>query len=260
MRSGIYAWKLDGVYKYVGYGKDVEDRMLDRHLGNPYICEYDYDLFEKVIVRICEFKELRKWEAYYIKKFHTHVSYGGFNCNYGGGGCTEQTPEAKKKISDAMSGENHPWFGRHHSEKSKEKISNARIGTHHSEETKKKMSDMRKGVPKSEEHRKKIGAANKGRKHSEETKKNMSENHADFSGENNPSFGRKKNGCSSKYFGITKNIFKNKYIYYRIRITDNGEEIDLGEYKNEIEAAKIYDEYVVEHKLPNPLNFPEDYK
>ena len=311
MKSGIYVWKLNGIPKYVGYGTNVKKRMNEKHRGNPSLCEYDYDLFEKAIICYCEIDEMRKREAYYIKKFHTHISEGGFNYNWGGGGPLEHSEDSKQKISNATSGEKNPFYGKHHSDESKkknseshigkplsddhkkkislanigktmseqtrkilikintgrhqsketrEKISDARIGTHHSEETKKKMSDMRKGVPKTEEHKRKIGDKSRGRKHTEESKNKISENHMDVSGNNNPNFGIKKSNSSSEYFGITKTTDKNKYIYYRTRIVDNGIQIDLGNFKNEIDAAKAWDKYVIEHNLPNPLNFSEDHE
>ena len=57
-------------------------------------------------------------------------------------------------------GENHPMYGKKHSE-----------------ESKRKMAEVRKGKPKSEEHKKKIGEANKGKKMSEEARRKMSAAH-----------------------------------------------------------------------------------
>jgi hypothetical protein len=31
----------------------------------------------------------------------------------------------------------------------------------------------------------------------------------------------------------------------------------MGTYKTEIEAAKVYDEYVIKNNIPHKLNFPE---
>ena len=49
------------------------------------------------------------------------------------------------------------------------------LGKHLSEETKKKLSEARKGKPKSEEHKKKLSEAAKGKHPSEESKKKISE-------------------------------------------------------------------------------------
>ena len=55
------------------------------------------------------------------------------------------------------------------------------------------------GVIPSDETRKRLSLANKGRIVSEETKRKQSENHADFSGENSPNFG--KRGKETSMFG-----------------------------------------------------------
>jgi hypothetical protein len=82
----------------------------------------------------------------------------------------------------ANSKENNPSYGKHPSEETKKKISDANKGKHLSEETKKKISDANKGRYPSEETKKKMSKAKKGEKHpffgkhhSEETKKKISE-------------------------------------------------------------------------------------
>ena len=72
-------------------------------------------------------------------------------------------------------GENHPMYGKKHSEESRKKNSESHKGKHHSDESKKKMSEAQKGKPKTEEWRKRIGEANKGKHLSEEHKKRLSE-------------------------------------------------------------------------------------
>ena len=66
-------------------------------------------------------------------------------------------------------GENHPMYGKHHSEESKKRIGAGNRGENHpmygkhlSAETKKKMAESHKGKHHSEESKKRIGAANKG--------------------------------------------------------------------------------------------------
>ena len=82
-------------------------------------------------------------------------------------------------------GEKNHMYGKHHSEETKKKQSEAQrgphswnvgfTGKHHSEETKRKMSEACKGKHLSDEHKKKIRMAMKGKHHSEETKRKMSE-------------------------------------------------------------------------------------
>jgi len=80
----------------------------------------------------------------------------------GGSGRIVST-ETRKKMSDSRSGENHPLFGKKHSEESRKKMSdnntgegNPNFGKKHSAETRKKLSDAQKGKKHSEETRKKM--------------------------------------------------------------------------------------------------------
>ncbi len=55
------------------------------------------------------------------------------------------TPEEiRAKISEANSGEKHPFYGKHRSEETRKKLSEALKGKHLSDETRKKMSDSQK--------------------------------------------------------------------------------------------------------------------
>jgi hypothetical protein len=106
--------------------------------------------------------------------------------------------------SKAMSGKNHPMFGKTHSEEARQKISralsgqnNPNFGKPRSEETKQKIAKANKNKTPSEETRKKISEAGKkrigenstffGKTHSEETKQRMSKAK---SGKNHPNFGK----------------------------------------------------------------------
>ena len=83
-------------------------------------------------------------------------------------------------------GKKNPFFGKHHSLKSKERMSLAHKGQipwskgkrglwKHTEESKKKMSLASKGKPKSEEHRRKISEIHKGEKYKEIAIRNLGE-------------------------------------------------------------------------------------
>ena len=94
-----------------------------------------------------------------------------------------------KEAAEAKKGENHPMYGKKHSEETKNKIGAASKGRHHTEEIKKKMSEAMKcehnpmyGKKHSEEAKKKMSEAlkgkqawNKGKHLSEETKNKISE-------------------------------------------------------------------------------------
>ena len=86
-------------------------------------------------------------------------------------------------------GANHPWFGKTHSDETKQKLSelnkgekNPKFGKIVSPETRKKMSESHRGKPKSEEIRRKFSIAKSGKNHpmygkhhTEESKKKNSE-------------------------------------------------------------------------------------
>lgn len=118
-----------------------------------------------------------------------------------------------------------------------------------------------------------------GYKHSEERKRMIKNNHANFSGENNPNFGlkrsaetidkfiksttgKKKKG-KSKYHGVSVGNRKSGKInvkiikYWVANFRVNKKSVYIGFSKSEIEAAKMYDRYIIENRLNRPLNFPE---
>lgn len=112
----------------------------------------------------CSKEELNKKEQYWIKYYNT-LSPNGYNLQTGGGHY-EVSEETRKRQSEAAGrGENHHWYGKHHTEEVKE-----RIRLHF------------KGRKKSKEHVEKMRQArlgeknwNYGRKWSDEVKKKMSE-------------------------------------------------------------------------------------
>lgn len=73
--------------------------------------------------------------------------------------------------------------------------------------------------------------------------------------EYHPAFGKKHKNAGSKYYGVQK-IHKNSKIYYIARIT----EYYIGQFNDEIFAAKKYDEYVIANKSKRPLNFSNKIK
>ena len=76
-----------------------------------------------------------------------------------------QSDETRKKISDAMIGENNPFYGKTHTDETRKKISEANKGK----------PGWNKGVPMSDEQKAKLSAARTGVRLSKETRKKMSE-------------------------------------------------------------------------------------
>jgi len=107
--------------------------------------------------------------------------------------------ERRRKISEAMRGENNPNYGKKRPEETRRKISEANRGENHhyygkklSEEHRHKMSVAKRGKKNSKEHRRKISEANRGEKNpnygknpSDETRRKMSEANR---GKKNPSW------------------------------------------------------------------------
>jgi group I intron endonuclease len=108
----------------------------------------------------------------------------------------------------------------------------------------------RRGMTASNETRKKMGKSQQGRKHSQETKDKISKSHM---GAKNPNFWKKYSDASSKYYGISRSNKNGSQ--WKIQIRENEKQIFLGYYETELEAARVYDKYILKHNLPNPLNF-----
>lgn len=126
-----------------------------------------------------------------------------------------------------------------------------------------------------------ISHSNLGKKVSLETRELISENHADFKGENHPQFGipksenqKKKESelfsgkgnprfgtkllrATSQYYNVYRVVQKN-YIVWRAGFTENKKGIRIGDFKTEIEAAMASDKYIIKNNLDRPLNFSRD--
>jgi len=82
--------------------------------------------------------------------------------------------ETRKKLSEIMKGENHPFYGKKHSIETRKKMSMARMGKTHSLKSRKKMSEAQKGRNVSLETRKKMSKSRTGMKCSREHNLKMS--------------------------------------------------------------------------------------
>lgn len=113
------------------------------------IQKYGWDNFEHIILFSNLTKEeVNQKEKEYIEKYDS-INHG-FNIAKGGAGGGflghHHTEETKQSISEKNFGENNPFYGKHHTEKTKQKLSelasqrvgekNSFYGKHHSEETK----------------------------------------------------------------------------------------------------------------------------
>ena len=214
---------IEKVYNHYKWKKD-HDKSYNVHLLNS-IEKYGFNAFEvdeKFDIAYSK-EELNKLEYMYIEIYECRNINKGYNNRYGGDN-GKLSEEQKHKLSELLSGENSPWYGKHHTEESKKKMSEKLKERWEDEEYKQYMSEKLKekwkdeefkqrmskitkerwkdkefrqsmtgenhplyGVPCSEERKRKIGEGNKGKTRTEEQKRKLSEL---FSGENHPWYGK----------------------------------------------------------------------
>ncbi len=183
---------------YVGSTKLTIQRRWNNGLGYKKqpafysdIVRYGWENFKHVIVgeRLSE-SQAQAMERLYIQKFNSANPLYGYNQTLSGQGRLEPNGVLKTKISESLKGKyvgdknhfygkygkKHPWYGHHHTEETRQKMSishkgekHSFYGKHLSEETRQKISSSLKGkcVGDSSPHF--------GKHPSEETRKKMSE-------------------------------------------------------------------------------------
>lgn len=146
------------------------------------IQKYGWDAFEHTIL----FSGLTPEEAFtkereLIAEYDSCDYRKGYNCSPGG-----------EFGFLGASGENHPMYGKHHTEEAKAKMSASRKGKPYSperlarfragldrealrERALKNIAGFNRGVPKTEEHKRKIAESNRGKKRSPETCRKVGE-------------------------------------------------------------------------------------
>jgi group I intron endonuclease len=142
-------------------------------LQNHYNRYGESDLIFSIIVE-CSKEFLVAYEQYYIDVLNPY-----YNVCKIAGNCLgiKHSKETRKKLSKLRQGKNNSFYGKHHSEETKEKNRQAHLGSHHSEETKEKMRQAHLGQKRSEEAKRRMSEWQKGinkKPASEETKKLMS--------------------------------------------------------------------------------------
>jgi group I intron endonuclease len=252
INTGIYCIEntINGK-KYIGQAYNIERRLYEHkyHLkrGTDHsgflqraVNKYGIGNFNFYVLETCETDQMNEREIYWISYYQTNNKDCGYNLSRGG---------EKSLLGYKFP----PEFGR--------KISMVKKGTKLSEETKRKISIAQKGKILSEETKRRISAGRSGEKHyfwgkhyTEDEKKKLSLAHG---GEKAWQLGKKNPNSASKYYGLSRVVTKG-HVYWSANITVYGKRTYLGASKDEIEAAKIYDAYIIANSLPNPLNFPEE--
>ena len=139
---------------YIGQSNDIERRHRDHIRPSRYneqvvnrVLQNNPERYELVIIKSRPgfSKEDRDiLEKHYIEFYNTFAD-DKFNFTTGGDGGLFSSEETRKKISEALKGENNPNYGKKNPELSKRNSQNIGpnnpfYGKHHSEETKRKMS------------------------------------------------------------------------------------------------------------------------
>jgi group I intron endonuclease len=158
--------KICGIYKiisptgrvYIGESKDVYRRFKTYRklrcktqvkLYNSFL-KYGTDGHTFDILEECAFEDLKCRERYWQDFYN--VLNKGLNLKLTECGELKQIPskETLKRMSIAQSGENHPMYGKTHSESTKQQMSESvsgerhhMYGKHHTEESKQKISGRR---------------------------------------------------------------------------------------------------------------------
>lgn len=184
---------------YIGKHEFSDDKHLNSHyLGSGILLrkaikKYGKENFERKILKICfSINQLNGYETYYIRKLDARNPEVGYNLAKGGYGFRSgennpsygdgtknpfygkhHTDETKRKISEANSGKVSPNKGKRMSEEARRKMSiaakkrmsnpenNPMYGKHHTEATKEKNRQKHIGKTYSEESRKKMSESMK---------------------------------------------------------------------------------------------------
>jgi group I intron endonuclease len=143
----IYCFVFPNGKRYVGATtmKNPKDRWQcgkKYHVGTPVRTAID-EFGWRHVTKLCCWvpdSELDEHERYWIEKYKTMDPEYGYNMLSGG-----------KKGFTGRGGYKHPLYGKHHSDETIRKMSDAKkgdkhplYGKHHSDETRKKMSEARK--------------------------------------------------------------------------------------------------------------------
>ena len=176
-KKGKYEWQID----FAEHPENFEIHILEYNIEEDKIGLYEkqyIDLYNSINNGYNKRRQGNGITSEIRQKMsETHKGKPTWNKGLTGI-CSEETLQ---KMSEAMKGENHPMYGKHHTEETIKKISESNKGKRRSEETKKKLSDAHKGKT----------PWNKGKHYTEETLQKMSEAmKGKFVGENHPMYGK----------------------------------------------------------------------
>lgn len=131
------------------------------------INKYGWENFKhEILLTNLTKEEAEQKEIELITFYKSNQQNFGYNISNGGNCAGKHSDETRKKIKDNhfdISGKNHPMYGKHHSNETKQKISKSRTGQKHStsKETRNKISNALKGREMKTEWIKKMAEGHK---------------------------------------------------------------------------------------------------
>lgn len=164
---------MTGIYKitnlldnkvYIGQALNIDKRWKEhqaalkhnkhqnKHLQNAWN-KYGEENFKFEVIEECIKYLLNEEGIKYVKYYNANNVYFGYNQTIGGESTFgyKHTDKTKAKLSSInkkrlANPENHPLYGKHHTEETKEKIRQDHLGTKASLETRQKQSKVHKGT------------------------------------------------------------------------------------------------------------------
>jgi len=220
MDTVVYQWvREDRTPYYIGIGNPRRPYKGRRRCGRPPSRDRIIILHENL-----EWEEACRIEKELIAFYGRKDLGTGIlrNLTDGGEGLPNPSKETREKISEAVSGENHPNFGKSTSKETREKISKSMSGENH----------PNFGKSLSKETREKLSKSLSGENHPMFGKSPSKETREKLSGENNPNFG--KSLSKETRDKISKKLSKPKNWYH----PDHGEVLQ----KSLSEMVKLFSE------------------
>jgi group I intron endonuclease len=142
-KSGIYRWTNNINNKsYIGSAKFLDNRLsiyyssttlkkrLERGSSAIYsaLLKYGYNKFKLEILEYCEVDVLISREQYYLDILKPEYNI----CKIAGSTLGKvHSKSTKEKIGKSIKGKNHPWFGKHHTFETREKINTKHLNRIH---------------------------------------------------------------------------------------------------------------------------------
>jgi group I intron endonuclease len=230
MSSGIYCIEnmFNGL-KYIGWARDIEKRfkkhvwMLKRNKHHNNHLQNSWNKYGENSFKLWIIDEYYKEESLKLMEIYFISFYKSF-CDDGGGYNLTRGGEGK--------------LGHVFTDEAKQLISESKLGK----------NNFNYG---------KFGKDNPhyGHIHTSESKSKMS---MAVYKRKNPKTKEKDGKLTSPYYGVSKVVQDSNRIYWVARIYSNGKSLFQKYLKNELDAAKEYDKYVIKNNLSKPLNFPTE--